>query len=42
MANVIFLAAVSSVGLSGVGLSSQANAAQPSGKVRSTHGAWSI
>ncbi|RWN58221.1 invasion associated locus B family protein [Mesorhizobium sp.] len=48
------LLAVSSVGLSGVGLSgiglsyvgsfgvSQANAAQPSGKVRTTHGAWSI
>ncbi|RWF78544.1 MAG: invasion associated locus B family protein [Mesorhizobium sp.] len=42
LANVIFLAAVSSVGLSGVGLSSQVKAAQPSGKVRSTHGAWSI
>ncbi|RWO80820.1 MAG: invasion associated locus B family protein [Mesorhizobium sp.] len=48
------LLAVSSVGLSGVGLSgiglsyvgsfgvNQANAAQPSGKVRTTHGAWSI
>ncbi|WP_192360697.1 invasion associated locus B family protein [Mesorhizobium mediterraneum] len=39
LAKVILLAAVSGVGLSGVG---QANAAQPSGKVRSTHGAWSI
>ncbi|RWC09159.1 MAG: invasion associated locus B family protein [Mesorhizobium sp.] len=44
LAKVILLAAVSSFGLSGVGLSGigQANAAQPSGKVRSTHGAWSI
>ncbi|SJM29614.1 invasion associated locus B family protein [Mesorhizobium delmotii] len=44
LAKVILLAAVSGVGLSGVGLSviGQANAAQPSGKVRSTHGAWSI
>jgi invasion protein IalB len=44
LAKVIFLAALSSVGLSGIGLSgvSQTNAAQPSGKVRSTHGAWSI
>ncbi|RWM24199.1 MAG: invasion associated locus B family protein [Mesorhizobium sp.] len=44
LAKVILLAAVSSMGLSGVGLSGigQANAAQPSGKVRSTHGAWSI
>ncbi|PAQ10104.1 invasion associated locus B family protein [Mesorhizobium temperatum] len=39
LAKVILLAAVSGVGLSGIG---QANAAQPSGKVRSTHGAWSI
>ncbi|RWN02181.1 MAG: invasion associated locus B family protein [Mesorhizobium sp.] len=49
LSNVILLAAVSSVGLAGIGLSyvgsfgvSQANAAQPSGKVRTTHGAWSI
>ncbi|WP_287305118.1 invasion associated locus B family protein [Mesorhizobium sp.] len=54
LAKAILLAAVSSVGLSGVGLFgiglsyvgsfgvSQANAAQPSGKVRTTHGAWSI
>ncbi|RWO13516.1 MAG: invasion associated locus B family protein [Mesorhizobium sp.] len=54
LAKAILLAAASSVGLSGVGLSgiglsyvgsfgvSQANAAQPSGKVRTTHGAWSI
>ncbi|RWB30195.1 MAG: invasion associated locus B family protein [Mesorhizobium sp.] len=44
LAKVILLAAVSTFGLSGVGLSGigQANAAQPSGKVRSTHGAWSI
>jgi invasion protein IalB len=44
LAKVILLAAVSGVGLSGVGLPGigQANAAQPSGKVRSTHGAWSI
>ncbi|RWM81803.1 MAG: invasion associated locus B family protein [Mesorhizobium sp.] len=44
LAKVILLAAVSGVGVSGVGLSGigQANAAQPSGKVRSTHGAWSI
>ena len=43
VAKVIFLAALFSIGLSG-GLSgiSQANAAQPSGTVRSTHGAWSI
>ncbi|RWB79343.1 MAG: invasion associated locus B family protein [Mesorhizobium sp.] len=43
LAKVILLAAVSTFGLSGVGLSGigQANA-QPSGKVRSTHGAWSI
>jgi invasion protein IalB len=43
-AKVIVLAAVSGVGLFGIGLSgvSQGNAAQPSGKVRSTHGAWSI
>jgi invasion protein IalB len=39
LAKVILLAAVSGVGLSGIG---QANAAQPSGKVRTTHGAWSI
>ncbi|MER8483865.1 invasion associated locus B family protein [Mesorhizobium sp. M1322] len=44
LAKVILLAAVCSVCLLGVGLFgvSQANAAQPSGKVRSTHGAWSI
>jgi len=36
---VIVLAATSCVGLSGI---SHANAAQPSGTVRSTHGAWSI
>ncbi|RWQ61003.1 invasion associated locus B family protein [Mesorhizobium sp.] len=54
LAKAILLAAASSVGLSGVGLCgiglsyvgsfgvSQANAAQPSGKVRTTHGAWSI
>jgi len=43
-AKVIVLAAVSGVGLFGIGLSgvSQGNAAQPSGKMRSTHGAWSI
>ena len=46
-AKVIFLAALSAIGpsvigLSFMGLSSQANAAQPSGTVRSTHGAWSI
>src|SRR5580765_2250754 len=38
-AKVIFLAALIGIGLSGVGLS---NAAQPSGTVKSTHGAWSI
>jgi invasion protein IalB len=44
LAKVILLAAVCSVCLLGVGLFdvSQANAAQPSGKVRTTHGAWSI
>ncbi|MER8439910.1 invasion associated locus B family protein [Mesorhizobium sp. M1312] len=44
LAKVILVAAVSGVALSGVGLFGigQANAAQPSGKVRSTHGAWSI
>jgi invasion protein IalB len=44
LAKVILLAAVCSVCLLGVGLFdvSQANAAQPSGKVRSAHGAWSI
>ena len=47
LAKVIFLAALSAIGPSVigqpvVGLSSQANAAQPSGTVRSTHGAWSI
>jgi invasion protein IalB len=48
-AKVILLAALFSVGLSGIGPSgiglsrvNQANAAQPSGTVRSTHGAWSI
>jgi invasion protein IalB len=43
-AKVIVLAAVSGVGLFGIGLSgvSPGNAAQPSGKVRSTHGTWSI
>lgn len=43
LAKAIFLAALFSIGLSG-GLSgiSQANAAQPSGTVKSTHGAWSI
>ncbi|AZN98632.1 invasion associated locus B family protein [Mesorhizobium sp. M9A.F.Ca.ET.002.03.1.2] len=39
LANVILLAASFGIGLSGV---IPANAAQPSGKVRSTHGAWSI
>lgn len=39
LAKVISFAAVSSICLSGV---SQAVAAQPSGTVRSTHGAWSI
>lgn len=44
LAKVSFLAALSVIGLSAIGLSgiSQANAAQPSGTVRSTHGAWSI
>ncbi|SDA58905.1 invasion associated locus B family protein [Mesorhizobium qingshengii] len=44
LAKVSFLAALSVMGLSAIGLSgiSQANAAQPSGTVRSTHGAWSI
>ena len=49
LAKVSFLAALSVMGLSAMGLSaiglsgiSQANAAQPSGTVRSTHGAWSI
>jgi invasion protein IalB len=44
LARVIFLAALFGVALSGIGLSgvSRANAAQPSGTVRSTHGAWSI
>ncbi|TIX14554.1 MAG: invasion associated locus B family protein, partial [Mesorhizobium sp.] len=45
LAKVIFLAAVLGAGLSGTGASNaaQANAAQqPSGTVRSTHGAWSI
>lgn len=44
LAKVSFLAALSGIGLPAIGLSgiSQANAAQPSGTVRSTHGAWSI
>jgi invasion protein IalB len=44
LAKVIFLAALSGIVLSGLGLSGggQANAVQPSGTVRSTHGAWSI
>ncbi|TIO07167.1 MAG: invasion associated locus B family protein [Mesorhizobium sp.] len=44
LAKVILLAASFGIGLSGIGLPGviQANAAQPSGKVRSTHGAWSI
>jgi len=43
LAKVICLAALFGIALSG-GLSgiSQANAAQPSGTVKSTHGAWSI
>ncbi|TIW46705.1 MAG: invasion associated locus B family protein, partial [Mesorhizobium sp.] len=45
LAKVIFLAALLGACLSGTGASyaAQANAAQqPSGTVRSTHGAWSI
>ncbi|RUZ07095.1 invasion associated locus B family protein, partial [Mesorhizobium sp. M7A.F.Ca.CA.001.09.1.1] len=40
-AKVIFFAALSGIGLSAI-VSGTANAAQPSGTVRSTHGAWSI
>ena len=39
LAKAIFLATLFGTGLSGIG---PANAAQPSGTVRSTHGAWSI
>ena len=44
LAKVIFLAAVFGIALAGIGLSGtgQANAAPPSGTVKSTHGAWSI
>ncbi|RUY01910.1 invasion associated locus B family protein, partial [Mesorhizobium sp. M7A.F.Ca.US.005.03.2.1] len=38
-AKVIFFAALSGIGLSAI-VSGTANAAQPSGTVRSTHGAW--
>src|SRR5437868_1119953 len=39
LAKAVFLAILSAAGLFVTG---QANAAQPSGTVRSTHGAWSI
>ncbi|RUW80515.1 invasion associated locus B family protein, partial [Mesorhizobium sp. M8A.F.Ca.ET.059.01.1.1] len=39
LANAMFLAVLSAAGLFVAG---QANAAQPSGTVKSTHGAWSI
>lgn len=39
LAKAMFVVALSAAGLLGA---SQANAAQPSGTVRSTHGAWSI
>lgn len=42
LAKLVFLAAVFGVGLSGLSGIGKASAAQPSGTVKSTHGAWSI
>jgi invasion protein IalB len=44
LAKAIFLGVLFGIGFSGAGLSGigEANAAQPSGTVKSTHGAWSI